>query len=110
MPCVCTLSYVSLFATTWAVACQVPLSMGFPRQEYWSGLPFPSPGDLPNQGIKSASSALAGGPFTTALSGKSGHVLAGGCLGLQPGSAPGPDLWKQYKSFELGVRKAGTKA
>ena len=85
--------------------------MGFLRQEYWSGLPVPSPGDLPNQGIKSTSSALAGGFFTTALPGKSGHALAGGCLGLQPGSAPGPDLWKQYlKSFELGVRKAGTKA
>ena len=34
--------------TPWAVACRVPLSMGFPRQEYWSGLPFPSPGDLPD--------------------------------------------------------------
>ena len=38
--------------TPWTVACQAPLSMGFPRQEYWSGLPFPSPGDLPNPGIK----------------------------------------------------------
>ena len=36
----------------WTVACQAPLSMGFPRQEYWSGLPFPPPGDLPNPGIK----------------------------------------------------------
>ena len=42
------LSCVRLFATPWTVACQTPLSMGFPRQEYWSGLPFPSPGDLPN--------------------------------------------------------------
>ena len=51
------------FATSWTVAGQAPLSMGFPRQEYWSGLPFPSPGDLPNPGIKPesvASSALAG--------------------------------------------------
>ena len=39
---------VRLFATPWTVACQGPLSMGFSRQEYWSGLPFPSPGDLPN--------------------------------------------------------------
>ena len=38
--------------TPWTVACQAPLSMGFSRQEYWSGLPFPSPGDLPNPGIK----------------------------------------------------------
>ena len=37
-------------ATPWTVACQAPLSMGFPRQEYWSGLPFPSPGDLPDKG------------------------------------------------------------
>ena len=44
---------------------QAPLSMGFVRQEYWSGLPFPSPGDLPNPGIKPASPALEGGFFTT---------------------------------------------
>jgi len=44
--------------------------MGFPRQEYWSGLPFPPPGDLPNPRIESASLALAGGFFTTELSGK----------------------------------------
>ena len=46
-------------------ACQAPLSMGFPRQKYWSGLPFPSPGDLPNPGIKPISPALAGSFFTT---------------------------------------------
>ena len=39
-------------ATSWTVACQAPLSMGFSRQEYWSGLPFPSPGDLPDPGIE----------------------------------------------------------
>ena len=44
---------------------QAPLSMGFFRQEYWSGLPFPSPGDLPNPGIESTSPALADGVFTT---------------------------------------------
>ena len=38
-------------ATPWTVACQAPLSMGFPRQEYWNGLPFPVPGDLPDPGI-----------------------------------------------------------
>ena len=47
-----SLSCVQLFATPWTVACQVPLSMGFSRQEYWSGLQFPSPGDLPDPGIK----------------------------------------------------------
>ena len=48
-------------ATPWTIAHQAPLSMGFPRQEYWSGLPLPSPGDLPDPGITSASPALAGG-------------------------------------------------
>ena len=47
-----SLSRVRLFATPWTVAHQAPLSMGFSRQEYWSGLPFPSPGNLPNPGIK----------------------------------------------------------
>ena len=62
-------SHVQLFATLWIVACQAPLSMGFSRQEYWSGLPFPSPGNLPNPGIEHASlmsPALAGVFFTTA--------------------------------------------
>ena len=45
--------------------CVAPLSMGFPRQEYWNGLQFPSPGDLPDPGMESASPALAGGFFTT---------------------------------------------
>ena len=52
------LSHVWLFATPWTVANQAPLSMGFSRQEYWSGLPFPSPGDLPDPGIKPRSPAL----------------------------------------------------
>ena len=52
------LSRVQLFATPWAVAYQALLSMGFSRQEYWSGLPFPSPGDLPNPGIEPGSPAL----------------------------------------------------
>ena len=47
-----SLSRVWLFATPWTVAYQAPPSMGFSRQEYWSGLPFPSPGDLPNPGIE----------------------------------------------------------
>ena len=61
-------SRVRLFATPWTVAYQGPLSMGFSRQEYWSGLPFPSPGDLPDPGIKPTalmSVSLAGGVFTT---------------------------------------------
>ena len=52
------------------VACQATLSMGFPKREYWSGLPFPSPGDLPNLGIKPKSSALADGFFMAEPPGK----------------------------------------
>ena len=59
-------SCVRLFVTPWTVACQVSLSMGFSRQEYWSGLLFPPPGDLTDSGIEPISPALAGGFFTTA--------------------------------------------
>ena len=52
------------------VACRAPLSTGFPRQKYWSGLPFPSPGDLPDPEIEPASPALAGRFFTTEPPGK----------------------------------------
>ena len=54
-----------LHLTTWTVALQAPWSVGFPRQGHWSGLPFPSPGVLPDPRIKPASPALAGGFFTT---------------------------------------------
>ena len=53
-----SLSHVRLFAVPWTVACQAPPSMGFSRQEYWSGLPFPSPGDPPYPGIELGSPAL----------------------------------------------------
>ena len=58
-------SPVRLFLTPWTIARQTPLSMEFSRQEHWSGLPFPPPGDLPNPGIKPASPALTGRFFTT---------------------------------------------
>ena len=64
----CCFSRVWFFATLWTVACQAPLSMGFSRQEYWSGLPCPPPQDLSNPGIKPASltsPVLAGRFFTT---------------------------------------------
>ena len=69
--CVCVqlLNPVQLFVTPWTVALQAPLSMGFPRQEYWNGLPCPPPGDLPDPGIEPTSVAspeLAGGFFITA--------------------------------------------
>ena len=69
--CVCGLSrfsHVQLSATPWTVARQAPLSVGFSRQEYWSGWPFPSPGDLPNPGVEATSlmsPALTGGFFST---------------------------------------------
>ena len=61
-------SIMSNSATPWTVACQAPLSMGFPRQEYWSGFPFPPPGDLPNSGTEPMSPvvpALVGRFFIT---------------------------------------------
>ena len=59
------LSCVQLFATPWTVACQVPLSMGLFRHEYWSRLLFPPLGDLPDPGLKPSSPALAAKFFTT---------------------------------------------
>ena len=59
------LSHVQLLATSWTAAYQAPPSVGFSRQEYWSGVPFPPPGNLPDPGIEPASPALAGGFFTT---------------------------------------------
>ena len=57
--CVCVSpSVMSNYATPWTIALQAPLSMGFSRQEFWSGLPCPSPGDLPDPGIKLSSPAL----------------------------------------------------
>ena len=65
-----SLSRVRLFETPWTVAYQAPPSMGFSRQEYWSGLPFPSPGDLPDPGIKSGSPALEADALTSEPLGK----------------------------------------
>ena len=73
-----SLSHVQFFATPWTVAHQVPLSMGFSRHKYWSGLPFPSPGDLPDPGIESAcpsSPVLQADSFTIELPGKSQHLF-----------------------------------
>ena len=75
-------SRVRLYETLWTVACQAPLPMELSRQEYWSGLPCPTPGDLPDPGIKLASLrslALADGFFTTSATGKR----------LSPGNSPG---------------------
>ena len=65
-----SLSRVQLFVTLWTIAYQAPLSMGFSRQDYWSGLPFPSPGDLPNPGIEPGSLALQADALTSEPPGK----------------------------------------
>ena len=65
-----SLSRVRLFATPWTVAHQTPPSMGFSRQNYWSGLPFPSPGDLPNPRIELRSPALQADALTSEPPGK----------------------------------------
>ena len=73
------LSHIQLFATTQTVARQVPLPMGFSWQEYWSGLPFPSPEDFPNPGIEAESPAcpaMAGGFFTTSATNVSTFGMA----------------------------------
>ena len=66
----CLVSVASNFQTLWAVVRQAPLSMGFSRQEYWSGFPGPPPGNLPNPGTEPASLDLAGGFFTIETPGK----------------------------------------
>ena len=65
------LSRVRLFATPWTVAYYAPLSMGLSRQEYWSGLPFPSPEDLPDPGIKPSSPALQADTLPSEIPGRS---------------------------------------
>ena len=65
-----SLSRVRLCATPWTVACQAPLSIGFSREEYWSGLLFPSPGDLPDPGIEPGSPALQADSLPAELTGK----------------------------------------
>ena len=70
-----SLSCVQLLVTPWTVAFQVLLSMGFPRQEYWSGLPLSSPGDLPDPGIEPGSPALLADSLLSEPTGKPGECL-----------------------------------
>ena len=63
-------------ATPWTVACQAPLTMGFSRQENWSGLPFPSPGDHPNPGTEARSPALQADSLPTELPGNTLSIWA----------------------------------
>ena len=94
----CMLGWFSrfqLFVTLWGIAHQAPLSMGFSRQEYWSGLPCPPPGDLPGPGIEPTSllpPALAGGFFTTSTTGKA--PLRSVCVCMCDSHSVMPDsLW-----------------
>ena len=97
--CVCmsTLVLSHVCVTPWTIALQAPLSMEFSMQEYWNGLPFPTPGDLPDPGIEPAclaSPALAGGFFTTAPLEKTGfprwlHGKESTCQAGDMGSIPG---------------------
>ena len=70
-----SLSHAQLIVTPWTVALQAPLPMGFPRQEYWNGLSFPSPEGLPDPGIETVSLELAGIFFTTEPLGKPQELL-----------------------------------
>ena len=97
MRAVSCFSHVPLFATLWAVACQAPLSMGFSKQEYWTGLLFPSPGNLSNPRIKPMSPALAGRFFTTEPREKSTYTL---CLCSSSMS------WKLWIQFQVKDIKA----
>ena len=89
---------VQLFVTPWTVSCQAPLSMEFPRQEYWSGLPFPFPGDLPNPEIKPGSPALQVDSLPSKPPGKSHakHIYLYICIHVEnserDGNARPPDL------------------
>ena len=77
--CVCTLCLVAqsclILVTPRTVACQAPLTMGFSRQEYWSGLPLPSPGDLPYPGIKPRSPALQVKLYQLSYKGREAHNI-----------------------------------
>ena len=78
-----SLSHVQLFVTPWTVAYQAPPSMRFSRQEYWSGLPFPSPGDIPDPGIKPRSPALQTDALPSEPPGKPGALQFGKALRSQ---------------------------
>ena len=73
-----SLSHVQLFVTPRTVAYQAPPSMGFSRQEYWSGLPFPSPGDIPDPGIEPRSPALQADALTSEPPGKPLYIDTNG--------------------------------
>ena len=105
--------FIQLFATPWTVACQAPLPMGFSRQEYWSGLPFPSPGDLPDAGIepKSLLSSALAGRFSKISPANAGDIRDAGLipgLGKSPGEGNGNPL--QYSCLENPIDRGAWQA
>ena len=90
-----SLSRVWLFLTPWTVAYQIPPSIGFSRQEYWNGLPFPSPGDLPDSGIEPRSPALQADALLCELPGKPGAPSAD-----KPPPPPGPEWSTSHLSLQ----------
>ena len=104
------LSCVQLFATPWTVARQAPLSIGFPQREYWSGLPFPSPGELPDPEIEPVSLALACGFFTTSPGKPKKTVPAfKGGSGNDHRWGPAPQAWilEVRSGWEVGLGGMG---
>ena len=92
-----SLSPVWLFATPWTVAFQAPPSMGFSRQKCWSGLPFPSPGDLPDPGIEPGSPALQADALLSEPPGN--YTLKEMSWGYSESSKRRTDLWKHRKLY-----------
>ena len=88
--CVKSLSRVRLFAIPWTVARQAPLSMGFSKQEHWSGLPCPPPGHLPNPGIKPGSPVLQADALSSEPPGKTSHSSE------PPGKTSHPGKYSMY--------------
>ena len=82
-------------AIPWTVACQAPLSMGFSRQEHWSELPFPSPGDLPDPGIEPGSPALQADDLPTELCGRS--MVEGSEAQKEGGACCIASAWDTYR-------------
>ena len=96
-----SLSRVQLFATPWTVAHQAPPSMGFSRQEHWSGLPFPSPGDLLDTGVEPGSPALLVDSLPSEPPGKSDPMLGGSIRFRESGPcAPQIMSWRQPPTRE----------
>ena len=93
-------SHAQLYATLWTVTCRAPLSMGFSRQEYWTGLPFPSLGDLPHPGIEPGSPVLQADSLLTELP---GPETATDC----PGRGQGPALRSGWPDVPVQLGEPG---